>query len=91
LRRAERDYNHFGLLVPGFFSPTAGTTALPDLKAGNWVRFAKFWPNATLAHRIYFERLPRFASLTPAPPPFSGMNSTPARSKAARTSRKVRA
>jgi hypothetical protein len=23
-------------------------------------------------------RFPRFASLTPAPPPFSGMNSTPA-------------
>jgi hypothetical protein len=48
------------------------------LKAGNSVRFAKFRPNATLAHRIYFERLPRFASRTPAPPPFSGINSTPA-------------
>jgi hypothetical protein len=31
---------------------------------------------------IYFERLLRFASRTPAPPPFSGMNSTPAFSSA---------
>ncbi len=31
---------------------------------------------------IYFDRLPRLASRTPAPPPFSGMNSTPAFSSA---------
>ncbi len=31
---------------------------------------------------IYFERLLRFASRTPTPPPFSGMNSTPALSSA---------
>jgi hypothetical protein len=30
----------------------------------------------------YFERFVRFASLTPAPPPFSGMNSTPGFSRA---------
>ena len=32
---------------------------------------------------IYFERLARFASRTPAPPPFSGINWIPARSRAA--------
>jgi hypothetical protein len=32
---------------------------------------------------VYFDFRARFASLTPAPPPFSGMNSTAAFSRAA--------
>jgi hypothetical protein len=76
----------FSSLTPTALNGYTANSQAYDFSKRNWVRFAKF-----RQHRVYFERLPRFASLTPAPPPFSEMNSTPARSKAARTSSKVRA